>query len=213
MATKIGLLNEALGYLGMRLLTSAQVTTPNDEPSRVLSDIYDNALLFCLEQGHWKFASITGELTPSLTEIPTFGYTNAFAKPANYVRLNRMCVDEYFNIPSSNFDDRAGFWYADEDIIYVDYVSSDATTRGLYLAGWPTTFAEYVSLHLAHKVSRRLQPDKEDDLEAKAMRAKLNALAKDAVLGPTQFLPPGKWTRARSDRMRARSSNSSFYGS
>lgn len=71
MATKIGLLNEALGYLGMRLLTSAQVTTPNDEPSRVLSDIYDNALLFCLEQGHWKFASITGELTPSLTEIPT----------------------------------------------------------------------------------------------------------------------------------------------
>lgn len=213
MATKLGVWNAALGVLGLRMVTSGQVTTPNDEASRVLNEAYDQAVKFCLEQGHWKFASVIEELTASLTEVPTFGYTNAFAKPANYVRLNRIATDEYFNSPLSRFDDRAGFWYAEEDTLYVDYVSKEATELGYYLAGWPSTFAEYVALHLAHKVSRRLQPDKEDDVEAKAERAKLNALAKDAVLGPTQFLPPGRWSYARSGVRKPRHSNSSLYGS
>lgn len=213
MATKLGVWNAALGVLGLRMVTSGQVSSPNDEASRVLNEAYDQAVIFCLEQGHWKFASVIEELTASLTEVPTFGYTNAFAKPANYVRLNRIATDEYFNSPLSRFDDRAGFWYAEEDTLYVDYVSKEATELGYYLAGWPSTFAEYVALHLAHKVSRRLQPDKEDDVEAKAERAKLNALAKDAVLGPTQFLPPGRWSYSRSGVRKPRHSNSSLYGS
>lgn len=196
----------------MRILTSAQVTTPNDEASRTLAEFYPAAMLYCLEQGHWKFASKIAELTPSVTELPTVGYTNAFAKPANYVRLNKLCTDEYFQVPLPLYDDRAGFWYADEDTIYVDYVSSEATLLGGYLAGWPETFSEYVSFYLAFKVAFKLKPDEQTRVEALAKEAKANALSKDAVLGPTVFLPPGRWTSARGGRQRSRSSNSSFYG-
>ena len=214
MATKAGVINTAIRHIGTQLLTPGKmVRSPGDDPSRVIAEMYTETLAHCLEQGQWNFALSIAELTPSLTEIPTFGYVNAFAKPANYVRLNRMCVDEYFNIPSSNFDDRGAFWYMDEDVIYVEFVSSEATLKGGYLAGWPQSYTDYVALQLAFRGASVLDPEKMNDLEVRSERAKLNALAKDAVLGPTQFLPPGKWTRARSDRMRARSSNSSFYGS
>jgi len=212
MATKLGIWNEALAALGLRIVTAAQVTTPNDEPSRVLNEIYDSAVATCLETGHWKFASKVAALTPSLTEIPTFGYTNAFAKPTDYVRANQIATDEYFNSPLSRYADRGGYWYAEEETLYVEYVSN-ATTLGLDLTLWPQTFADYVALYLAHKVSRRLQPDKETDVEDKVERAKLNALAKDAVLGPTQFLPPGRWSSARVGNRQFRQSNSSLYGS
>jgi len=192
MATKLGVMNAALGYLGLRILTSAQVTTPNDEPSRILADIYDGALLYCLEQAHWKFASILTSLTPSVSEIPTLGYNNAFAKPANYVRLNRLYSDTDFLIPLALFSERAGFWYADEALIYVDFVSSEATTRGGYLAGWPQTYAEYVSLYLAHKIARRLQPDGEDDVEGKMYQALRVTLDKDAVHGSAMAIPSAR---------------------
>jgi hypothetical protein len=189
MATKLGILNVALGHLGLRLLTSSQVTTPNDEPSRVLSDAYDGALLYCLEQGQWRFASKIAALAPSGTEIPTIGYNNAFAKPANYVRLNRIYADSNFVIPLTFYDERAGFWYADETAVWIDFVSSEATLLGGYLAGWPQTYAEFVSLYLAYKVARRLQPDKEDDVEEKMYQAKRITLDKDAVLGNIAFTP------------------------
>jgi hypothetical protein len=214
MASRLMILNTAIRHLGTQQMTPGGMAhTTGATASGVVAEVYTEALAHCLEQGRWKFALSSVELTPSLTEIPTFGYVNAFAKPANYVHLNRMCVDEYFNVPSSNFDDRGAFWYMDEDVIYVEFVSSEATARGGYLAGWPQSYADYVALYLAYLASNVLDPERTDDLEVRSERAKLNALAKDAVLGPTQFLPPGKWTRARSDRIRARSSNSSFYGS
>jgi hypothetical protein len=189
MATKLGVMNAALGYLGMRILTSAQVTTPNDEPSRILTEAYDGVLLYCLEQGQWRFASKIAALAVSGTEIPTIGYNNAFAKPANYVRLNRIYGDNNFTIPLTFYDERAGFWYADESAIWIDFVSSEATLLGGYLAGWPQTYAEYVSLYLAYRVARRLQPDKEDDVQEKMIQARLISLAKDAALGNIAFTP------------------------
>ena len=212
MATKIGLWNRALTALGLRIVTAAQVTTPNDEPSRVLESVYEDALLFCLDQGHWKFASVQEAIEPTPADAPTFGFRNAFLKPFYYVRLNRIATDEHFNSPLARYEDRNWYWYADEDILYVDYVSS-SNAAGWDTEMWSYTFAEYVGLYLAHVASRRLQPDKENDLAVQVERAKLNALAKDAVNGPTQFLPPGRWSYARSGVRKPRHSNSSLYGS
>ena len=213
--TKLSIFNEALGFLGLRTLTRA---TDASEPATVLNSVWDHAREYCLEQGHWNFAEKRELLTPSLTEIPTFGHRKAFAKPANYVRLSELCADEYFNAPVTQFDDRGAFWYCDLDQIYVGYVSKDSAL-GYNLSAWPQSFVTFVTLYLAVKAAPRLAPQmKQETIESNANigleDAKLNALSKDAVNGPTQFLPRGNWANSRVNRsLSPRNSRASLYGS
>lgn len=210
MTTQLTLFNDALGFLGERkLVTTADAT----EPTRVLLDLWANgARDYALEQGHWKFAQKVGALNYSLTEVPTFGPRRAFAKPTDYVRLSKMCSDEYLQTPLNQYDERGGFWYADIDVLYVSYVSK-GTTLGYDLDLWPKTFALYFSLYLALRLSQRLTTNADEEALNKGMAEALrNALAKDAVAGPTQFLPPGNWIKARMGTHSGRNSRVSLYG-
>ena len=209
MATQLSVYNDALFIVGERRL--AALTDPG-EPRRVLDDLWVNAPKYCLEQGHWKFAQRTVKIDYSVTEIPTFGHRRAFAKPADYVRLSALCADEYLNEPLEAYADRGLFWYADLDTIYVSYVSNGATYGG-ELARWPESFTLYVAHYLAYRASTRIAGTVDRRvLAAETQQAKLNALAKDAMLGPTQFLPSGSWAQARAGGGNGRHSRTSLYG-
>ena len=209
MTTQLSIYNDALAILGERRLVA---TTDPTEPRRVLDDLWANAPKACLEQGHWKFAQVQAKLTYSVTEVPTIGLRRAFAKPANYVRLSALCADEWFVSPVSQYSDRAGFWYADLDNIYVRYVSDHASYGG-DLTQWPESFTLYVAHYLAWRAATRISSTADRRVIAADMReAKLNALAKDAVLGPTQFLPSGGWAGTRTGRGNPRHSTTSLYG-
>ena len=209
MATQLSVYNDALVIVGERRLTA--LTDPG-EPRRLLDDLWVNAPKACLEQGHWKFAQRVVALAYSVTEIPTFGHRRAFAKPADYVRASAICSDEYFNSPLTQYADRGLFWYADIDILYVGYVSNGASYGG-DLTRWPESFTLYVAHYLAYRASTRLAGTADRRvLAAETQQAKLNALAKDAVAGPTQFLPSGSWARARLAGDSGRHSRSSLYG-
>lgn len=214
MTTQLTLYNHALGFIGERSLATL---SDNTESRRVLDQFWTEAREYCLEAGHWKFAKKRELLTPSLTELPTFGYRQAFAKPANMVRVSEICSDEYFNSPLSQFDDRGAFWYADVEQLYVGYVSRD-TTLGYDLTKWPQSFVVFFELYLATRIAPRLTPNLEQKvIETRAgiglETAKLTALSKDAVAGPTQFLPIGNWVNSRRNRTNARNSRASLYGS
>jgi hypothetical protein len=195
MTTQLSLYNDALIHMGERPLVAL---TDNTEPRRVLDQIWTNARKFCLEQGHWKFAQRTAKLDYSLIITPAFGYPRAFTKPADFVRLSQMCVDEFLDFPLTDYKDEAGVWYANLDNIYVQYVSSDAA-YGYDLTLWPETFTFYVGLYLAWRAGTRISVTVDRDaLQNDLREAKLNALSKDAVSGPTQFLPSGGWAATRS---------------
>lgn len=212
--TKLSIFNDALGLLGGRVLTRLADAS---EPATILNGLWDHAREYCLEQGHWNFAKKREKLTPSLTEIPTFGYANAFAKPTNMVRVSEVCADEYFNSPVSQFDDRGSFWYSDLEELYVGYVSNHSTL-GYNMSLWPQSFVTYLTLYLAVRAAPRLAPKlKQEVIESRAgiglEAAKLNALSKDAVSGPTQFLPAGNWVNSRRNKVNPRNSRASLYGS
>ena len=210
MTTQLILYNIALGELGERKATAI---TDAQEPVRRLNEVWDaGARKFCLEQGHWKFAMAEEMLDPSLTEIPTFGLRNAFAKPANFVRLSWMCSDEKFQNPVMDYQERGSYWYSDLENLYIRYVSMDAAL-GYDLTTWPETFALFVAYYLAQQAAGRINPDKQQRIDALLLEAKDNALSKDAVAGATQLLPQGNWTGVRFNRNRGRNSNTSLYGS
>lgn len=213
MTTQRTITNAALGFLGERsLVTTADAT----EPARVMAAFYPTAVKYCLEQGHWKFAERRVVLTPSLTEIPTFGRANAFAHPTDYVRVNALCSDERFSMPVSDIEDVGAFWYCDLDTLYLKYVSND-TSYGLNLSLWPETFVLFVELYLASLAASRIAPNKKPETIQTPggiglMTAKHNALSKDAVAGPTQFLPMGNWVGRRYRNRNNRNSSTSLYG-
>jgi len=210
MTTQLIVYNLALAALGER---KAVATSDATEPVRILDNIWTNGIReYCLEQGHWKFALKDEELTPSVTEIPTFGYTNAFAVPANFVRLSAMSSDEYFNSVVTQVQQKGQYWYSDLDLLYVRYVSK-ATTLGYDVTNWPETFSKFVALQMAYDAAERVNPDRKLKVEIELREAKKNALAKDAVEGPTQFLPMGTWLANRGSRNRGRNSRNSLYGS
>lgn len=214
MTTQLIITNGALGFLGERsLLTTGDAT----EAARTMAAFYTPAVKYCLEQGHWKFAERRAVLTPSLTELPAYGRANAFAHPSDYVRVNSLCSDERFSMSVTDIEDVGAFWYCDLDTLYLKYVSNDGD-YGLDLDLWPETFVLFVQLYLAALAAPRLAPKmKIEAIQAPGgvglIDAKRNALAKDAVSGPTQFLPTGRWVGMRSRNRNNRTSSTSLYGS
>ncbi len=212
--TQAGIYNLALGFLGER---SALTVSDATEPVRVINGFWDHASKFCLEQGHWKFAEREAVLTPSLTELPTTGFTNAFDKPTDYVRMNALCSDEFFRSPILNIHERGLFWYCDLDTIYLRYVSND-DAYGMDVTLWPETFVLYVALYLATLGAPRIAPERKAETitapgNVGIVEAKRNALAKDAVAGPIQFVQQGNWSSSRNRNGGGRNSRSSLYGS
>lgn len=186
--------------------------------AKVLLNLWDRARRYCLEQGHWKFAEREAKLTASLTEVPTFGLQNAFEKPTDFIRINMLAADEYYNVPLIQVHEKGDFWYAEPEELYLRYVSNHAD-YGYDMAKWPETFVIYVTLYLATLAAHTIAPDLKMELirapgNIGLEEAKYNALSKDAVAGPTQFLPEGRWSSARRGNWnnRGRNSRSSLYG-
>jgi hypothetical protein len=163
-----------------------------------------------LEQGQWKFALRTSKLTYSTDVIPTFGYSKAFERPIDCVKLAKVCSDEYLKTPLLNYTEEAGWWFADLDEIYVSYVSDDADF-GLDYANWPETFSTFVATYLAAQSGLRINQSERtvEKLEKELTKVKRDALSKDAMQGPTQFLPAGLWTSARHGRRGSRTDRGS----
>jgi len=197
MATKLGIFNKALTqHLGERKLASL---TENREPRRVLDDIWDEGLVkACLEAGQWKFAKRTLKLTYNPDVTPAFGHKYAFDKPTDFVRLAGFYSDEFCQAPLLAYQEEAGQWFASLQDIYVEYISN-GTSYGNDLSNWPESFADYVAGSAALRASGRIQGNATDkgDLKKAVDMLLANSLSKDAMEGPTKFMPEGGWASAR----------------
>jgi hypothetical protein len=191
---KLELYNDALLNLGERKLASL---SENREPRRALDDAYDKAVDYCLEQGYWNFAMRTVQIDSSASVVPTFGYSFAFVKPGDFIRMYRQSQSEQLEPPLLDITDEPGYWYANCDPLYVKYVSND-TAYGKDLSLWSETFADYVAMRLALKTCKRITgKEPSDDLVKGEKKARMDARAKDAMNEPPGFPPTGTWVQAR----------------
>lgn len=198
MATKLDIFNGALLICGERFLASL---TEAQETRRLLDHVWDveDGVRNCLERGQWHFAMRAIQIDYDSGIEPGFGYQRAFVKPDDWVLTSAVCTDEYFRNPQTRYVDEVGYWYSDVDTLYVRYVS-DGNTYGRDVSHWPAQFREFVEAHFASKIIHKIKDSEEErtrifKLRADALRnAKSNAI----MAGPTQFMPPGAWVRARS---------------
>lgn len=210
--SRLSLYNEALRHIGERELASL---SENREPRRVLDNVWDDDLIdTCLEQGFWNFATRAVRITYSPSVEPPFGYRYAFDIPADHIRTVGVCSDEYFNVPLLQYTTEGEYWFSDLQEIYVRYVSNDAA-YGNDFSLWPKSFTRWVAVHVAALICERLTQNasKADTLTKKAAKLLVAAKSKDAMAEATQFMPPGTWTTARSERggRRDRGSRTSLY--
>lgn len=194
MTTKLSLYNAAIRKLGHeRLASLAEASTAR----YALDDAYDESLSFCLEQGFWNFAMRAVQADSSTSVVPTFGYTHAFTKPDDFIRLYQMSAEDTFRTPLQDFVDEPNFWYANPDPLFVKYVSSDAA-YGHDLSIWPATFAEYVALRLATETCKKITGSfPSEDMVRALKRARADALSKDAMNEPPGRMPEGTWVQSR----------------
>lgn len=181
--------------IGERTLSSL---TEDREPRHLLDTAYDGgAVDNCLEQAQWHFAMRTVQIDYDPGYDPDFGYRRVFTKPTDWIITSAICSDEYFRVPLTQYSDEAGLWYADEEIIYVRYVSNDASYGG-NLNAWPISFCDFAAAHLASKIAMKIGGA--DMLNAAlALREKHLKTARNraAMALPTSFPAQGSWSLAR----------------
>lgn len=206
MTTRLKIYNSALRLCGH---SSLAALTDETEARRLLDAEWDdNGVRTCLERAYWKFALRSQQLDADPGIVPAYGYTEAFEKGSDWVRTAGLFTDEGMGTPLLRYSEEAGWLFADQSPIFVQFVSDDATFGG-DLTRWPETFKEFVVAHFASKIIHKLTSDKERlgflfGSDARGIRTGWlastlkTARSNDALQGPTKFLPVGGWVRARS---------------
>jgi hypothetical protein len=195
-ASVLSIYNGALAKVRHRNLATA---TDNTEARRLCDSEYAKAKAWCLEQGLWNFALRTTMLESSTVVTPEFGMSYAFEKPDDFVRLNAISGNAYFNPTLEQYADEGGFWVADIDPLYVSYISNDASYGG-DISRWPATFDLAVEYDLAFRIAPHLTSMGGDalvDLMKMRDRAIRDARSKDALNQPASRPPPGRLTQSR----------------
>lgn len=183
----------------------------------MLDAVWDNdGVKHCLESGQWHFAKRSVRLDYDPAYDPEFGYRRQFAKPTDWCSTMTICSDEYFRVPLFQYEDEAGFIYADVDEIYFMYVSND-TAYGGDLSLWTAQFADFVGAHFAFKTVRSLTQSDEKEKRIEDIRNMFLRKAKNhnKMGDPVKFPPAGNWVRSRLGRGNPRrdgGSNSSLIG-
>lgn len=196
MTSKLGIYNAALFIIKERKLS---LITDSVESRRLLDDVYDDTLAYMIEGGLWDFARRSVELSNDEGVTPDFGYSYAFERPSDYVRLVSLSANERQRPQLEDFTEEGSYWLANVDTLYLTYTSND-TAYGYDMSGWPMTFVRAFEHELALRIAPRLTAMSDaalQMLERKAINHLRNARAKSAMNHGIKRLPTGRMSQAR----------------
>jgi hypothetical protein len=196
MTTKQKLYDIALGtYVGTQKVSLAE----NVGSRNALDAVYDSALLYMLEQGLWKFALRTVNLTP-LRSAAAAHRQYAYPLPEDFVRLARISPTQRLGLNDQleDYVEENGFWLTDVNTLWVQYVSSDPD-YGLNLDLYPANYEQAVASWLAYQSTLSINKDRGDrsDLLKLHNLTLSNSRRLDAVDEAVKQKPAGRWPRAR----------------
>lgn len=179
---RVAVCNDALSRLGVPRIFSLTEAT---ETVRILISQWRPAVRWCLQKAPWSFATKTVGLPPAVGVSPRHGFSNAFAKPSDWVVTANVAADIELQQPLEAYVEEGGYWFANVPALGVRYVSADATV-GLDTSDWTPAFADFVALRLAEICASRLTPDAKALLpmiaqEREAAEATARAIEADTV--------------------------------
>ena len=196
MATKLSVYNGALLELGERCIVTL---SDNVEPRRLLDRVWDDGGVdVCLADGRWRFARRSVEISASDSVVPFFGYYWAFAIPDDFVNLISIYREpsQFQNL--TDYTREGGFWFANQNTIFVTYVSNGLSYGG-DMSLWSPDFARYVSVYFAMRICNKINQNREETVRLnKLCLATLNmAMHKDDSNEPNRHPPTGNLVASR----------------
>lgn len=196
MASKLSIYKAALRYLG----NAAGVASLTEvSPARyALDDVWQEAGEYMLAKGLWNFAIRSSEFQRDEDVEPLFGYQYAFSKPMDWVRTVSISIDPTFTQGFEDFVDETDYWYANNDTLYVRYISND-TDYGWNIGKWREPFAQAFAAYMAFQCALPLSSDKgtRNDLFNLSKTLLTEAKTLDAVDDRVDYAPAGRLVRAR----------------
>lgn len=187
-----------MAYLEERTIASLSEAR---EPVRVLNDLYQPTINYCLEREFWNFGYRTVSIDASTTVVPLFGFLYAFKIPTDWVRSRKISSVPTFEPPLLQISEESGFWFTNITPLYVQYNSNDPT-YGMNLGMWPASFEDYVALRLAVRAAGRITGKRDllvgpQGLMALEKHAYKVAAANCAMNEAVGFAPQSSWIRSR----------------
>lgn len=181
--TKLGVYREALRLIGEHDIASTSV---DEEPRYVLDAAYDNAVLYCLSLGWWRFAFITTAPSTS-SDTGTPGYTYGFSLPSGWLRTHsvgvlngtRVIPVDWMHVTSSTKI------LVKHSSVVLNYTKAETDETK-----WPDVFGKLVAAYLAFECCERISQSRatKGDL-AKIMDDRLALARVSESLPPPLVLP------------------------
>jgi hypothetical protein len=194
--SKLALYNSVCAILAERKLASL---SENVVMRRRLDTMWDDDFIKkVLQQGLWNFAIKDVELSYSPSVVSSFGFLYAFDKPTDWVRTAILSCDDSYGVGFRAYEDHGSYWYADQDTIWVRYVSDDVQWGG-DLSLWTPAFTTFAEHYAAWRVARITTGSKADaaELEVTQRRLLIQARSGDAMDEASRGIPQGSWVGAR----------------
>lgn len=143
MASKVGICNMAIGWLGGTLITSI-----DDESAEaaLCKTNYEECRDAVLEERDWSFATSRKVLSPSGTP-PDFGYGNQFTLPADCLRVLAVSSNPGFT-RKIDWEKEGNKVLADGEIVYVRYIRQVADETQ-FSSGFTQAFAARIAMEIA----------------------------------------------------------------
>ena len=184
--------------------TPISALTDNVESRKRCDDHYDDVLLWLMEQGFWRSAMRTVEITQNTGVAPAFSFEYAHDEPSDFIRKHVISLSEFLHPPldeqsgGNGYLMEGGYIWANATPVYMRYVSNDAS-YGYDLTKWTEGMAAAAAFELAGRVAPFLTGSgtKAEELKAKAIERAGRAATFDVLQQTTQTVREGRWTGAR----------------
>lgn len=193
MPDKTEIINVALRRIGAESITDIADGSPN---ANKVADVYDAVLRPLLRDHPWNFATKRQKLA-RMSETPAFGYSYAYALPADWIRNNTVHDNSSGRGTIAHSTEQIGgkgAILADAEDVYLRYISLE-TNPNLMVADFRAVFeialAEVLSFPIA--TSSSIQ----NIMEAKYFRQLASAKAIDAMDSTPLPRPAGSWAASR----------------
>lgn len=120
----------------------------DDKISGICSRWYDDVRQMCLEGFPWNFASMRAAIPLNGTD-PSFGFTDAYVLPNNYLSLNFIMYQEY---PLSQWN-----YVIEQGNIFIDNSGAESLNIGYVFDNTDVTkYSPAFKLYLAHALAARV---------------------------------------------------------
>jgi len=190
----LNIYNDALLIMGL-----PKITSNNDDSyrrSQIDAALSSTLIEELLEDTGWTFGLTSTKMQYDPSVEPAWGYRRAFQKPADLERISGLYYDEYMDAPLKRYLDEGDYFFADEDEIYFQYVSTNYQST---VSSWPAFFKRLVAARLAKDSAMSLRAEGADpvvaalEFEDRESKAKAN----DAMAAPPRKLTNGNWVSSR----------------